>query len=282
MNDSHHDSLTQEQTEVLLEQALDLYDLQLYRECLALLDQVLPLERDNAHIYYCRGNTRYELRDYRGAAAEYLWALRQAPYFAEAAANLGNAYHNLKQYEKSLLAHKRAAHLAPNDGDIFYNCANTLAAVGRLSEAALAFSTSIQLKPTFASGYLNRGNTLSRLGRHEEALADYRQAVTLSPDDSNIAWTVAWAHFGKEALTETVVQELGCISCLAPDEWDPHFWTGVVAALQGELQAAQQAIEKALEVGLPPLLLAPLYWLKLTRADFFEQYACGLLQRFGI
>jgi tetratricopeptide (TPR) repeat protein len=306
----------QEQAEALYIRALTLYDQQQYGECLALLGQALPLERDNAHIYYSRGNVRYALGDYRGAAAEYLWALRRAPYYVSAYNNLGNVYEALSQYEKSLAKYQHALHIEPDNATLYYNLAGVYHTLGRLPDALDALNTAIELEPEFGGSYLNRANVLSRLGRHREALADYQQALLLEPEDSNTAWTVAWSNFGKVAPTSAEVVQLERISLLDPkhytsycclavialyhsdsqaalthlsealrlesDQWDPHFWCGIAAALQGEPEIAWQAIEKAVDMGLPPLLLTPLYWLQSSCPDFFEKYARGLLQRFGI
>jgi hypothetical protein len=46
--------------------------------------------------------------------------------------------------------------------------------------------------------------------------------------------------------------------------------------------AAVEAIEKALGVGLPPVLLMPLYWLERDRPDFFGEYARPLLEKYGV
>lgn len=312
MNESNE----QKEAEVLYQTAMDLFDQQRFGECLSLLRRALALDTENAHIYYEQGNALYEMKRYRDAAASYLWALRRDPYFVSAMTNLGNAYCFLKMCSKSLKLYERAAQLDPDNGYILYNYANALAEIGLLQEAVEAYSLSIQLMPAFDGNYLNRANTLSRLMKHQEALADYQQALALTPGDSNIAWTVCWAHFGSEPLTDQVVQELERISrldpkhytsqmCLGvialsreatqeslfhleqavtaePEQWDPHFWIGLVAALTGETEIARQAIERSLELGLPPLLLTPLYWLKSLRPDFFELHAVGLLQRSGL
>src|SRR5581483_5040326 len=140
-------------------------------------------------------------------------------------------------------------------------------------------------EPECGDNYLNRANVRSRLGRHQEALFDYTQVRKLSPNDSNNAWTAAWAHFGQEGLSEAAVQELEriavidpshytsacCLGVIAlhhsdidtalayfeqaaslePTQWDPPFWTAMGAAMRGEMEVARQAIEYALELGLP-------------------------------
>jgi hypothetical protein len=45
---------------------------------------------------------------------------------------------------------------------------------------------------------------------------------------------------------------------------------------------AIQAIEKSLEVGLPPVLLTPLYWLEKDRPEVFVSYAQPLLDGMGL
>ncbi len=305
-----------EHADQLYDQALDLFDQQQYTDALTLLGQALPLEPDRAHIYYARGNTRAEMKEYRRAAAEYLLALRCAPYHFEASLNLGCAYEALGWYEKSLAQYQHALSLAPENAIAHYNLGGIYHTLGRLPLALAALNTAIELDPAFGGCYLNRANVLSRLGQHEEALADYRRALSLEPDDSNTAWTATWAQFGREGLTSAQVVELERISrldsthytstcCLAvlalhradtqaarlyleqavkmePEQWDPHFWIGIVAAMSGEIEVARHAIERSLELGLPPLLLTPLFWLHAARASSFEQYARDLLQRCGV
>ena len=316
MNDTQFDSQSTEQAEVFYEQALDLFEQKRYSECLTLLDQAVCLQRDNAYIYYSRGNTRYELKDFRGAAAEFLWALRCAPYYFSASMNLGNTYLALGQYEKSLAQYLHALPLEPECAVAHYNLGGAYHALGRLPEALNALNRAIELDPVFAGCYLNRANVLSRLGRHDEALADYRQALALEPNDSNTAWTVAWAQFGREGLRDAEAGELERVShldpahytshcclavvafhdedpqaalrhleqamALAPKEWDTHFWIGLLAAIQGETEIARQAITASLELGLPLMLLTPLYWLQSARTDFYESYARGVLLHHGI
>jgi len=61
---------------------------------------------------------------------------------------------------------------------------------------------------------------------------------------------------------------------------DIFFWKGIVHAYLGKDNEAIAAIEKSLELGLPPLLLSPLRWLEQDRPDFYRKYAASLLARF--
>ena len=44
-------------------------------------------------------------------------------------------------------------------------------------------------------------------------------------------------------------------------------------------EEAMEAVEKALEEGMPPVLLAPLCWFKQKRPDFYEKYVVPLLAK---
>ena len=73
-------------------------------------------------------------------------------------------------------------------------------------------------------------------------------------------------------------------STVHTDPWEPYFWQGLFCAYyyKGRYQKAVEAIEKSLELGLPPILLTPLYWQENDRRDFFEQYARPLLAQYDI
>ena len=51
---------------------------------------------------------------------------------------------------------------------------------------------------------------------------------------------------------------------------------------RGRNHVAIEAVEKALEVGLPPILLTPLHWLEKDLPDFYEQHAAPLLARYDV
>ncbi len=71
---------------------------------------------------------------------------------------------------------------------------------------------------------------------------------------------------------------------LKPEEWDAYFWKGMLYAYyyRGRNPAAMEAVEKALEVGLPPVLLTPLHWLEKDLPDFYEQHAAPLLAQYEV
>ncbi len=66
---------------------------------------------------------------------------------------------------------------------------------------------------------------------------------------------------------------------LDPLGWDAYFWRGVAHASLSQNEDTKVAIEKSLELGLPPVLLTPLRWLEQDRPDFYIKYVVPLLAR---
>ena len=69
---------------------------------------------------------------------------------------------------------------------------------------------------------------------------------------------------------------------LEPEQCDPYFWLGMVFAANGQVTEAEEMIDQALKLGLPPLLLTPLYWLQTDQPDFFVTYAKPKLEHYHL
>jgi tetratricopeptide (TPR) repeat protein len=76
----------------------------------------------------------------------------------------------------------------------------------------------------------------------------------------------------EEALTE--LEQAGRMNP------DAYFWKGVVYASLKQDKEAITAIEKAIELELIPVLLAPLRWFEQDRPEFYEKYAASLLAQY--
>ncbi len=283
----------------------------LYVDEQVMLDSIIREGELDAHAYYVRGNTLYERQSYARAVESYRRAFALDPALYQAAVNAGNAAatEDLQDYQQALAWYEQALQVAPYDAEIYYCRANVFSMVGMLEEALESYNHAITLAPPCSHATFNRASVLSRLHRHAEAFADYDQAFLVEQQEINTAWTVAWAHFGKD-LSEDMALHLEQIATydpshytsalchavillthadprqallfveralLQPLQWDPHFWVGMIYASLGFYQQAQHAIENALKLGLPLLMLMPLFWLETTHPDFFANYARPLL-----
>ena len=81
---------------------------------------------------------------------------------------------------------------------------------------------------------------------------------------------------------EEALQELEQAIQIAPEEWDAYFWKGIAYASLQRDEEATTTIEKALELGLPPILLTPLRWFEHDRPDFYQQYVVPLMAHYDL
>ncbi len=150
----------------------------------------------------------------------------------------------------------------------------------------------------------------------KQARNDYDLSWKLDTTDVNAGWMAEWAGMGKERVGTKIAGRLEHVASVAPEEYsayicrgvalglrnklheglaeleqamllepeveDAYFWKGMICAYLGRNSVAIEAIEKALEVELPPILLTPLYWLEQDRPDFFREYAGPLLAKYGV
>ena len=287
----------------------------MYNECLTLLTGAIESGLGSTTLYHNRGVARYELGDYQGARADYQQALALDPHNVAAITNLGLVSLAEKNYEAALQQYEVAHSLEPENGGVHYHRGDALRLLGRIEDALEAYSCALTYIPDDAGAYLNRGNLLGMMGRRTEALADYEQAFHYGSDDINIVWTVAWSRMSPTSKPEKMMGSLANIAelepdhytaflCqavraflqydlpaafshakkaleLAPDEWDGHFWLGMILA-SSQPEQAQQSIQKSLELGLPLFLLTPLHWLAQRCPNFFEEYADTLLTAKGV
>ena len=81
---------------------------------------------------------------------------------------------------------------------------------------------------------------------------------------------------------EKALKELEQASKLDPDSEDAYFWISIAYASLGQDDEAKAAIDRSLELKLPPVLLTPLRWLGEDRQDFYEKYVEPLLTSYNV
>src|SRR5262249_52886575 len=150
------------------------------------------------------------------------------------------------------------------------------------------------IDPYYANAHLLRGYTYLWLENSGQAIADFTRSWELSSTGIKSRWTIEWSHMnqerpgiGKIKLLEGIAdpdpERYWSLVCRGVALWlgqhfeealalleraislepytpDCYFWQGMAYASLTEYTAAIGAIKKALELGLPPILLRPLRW----------------------
>ena len=109
--------------------------------------------------------------------------------------------------------------------------------------------------PQHATVHIYRGVAQWRRGHLEEALAELEQVLSSDPEQ--------WDPY-------------------LDKQFDPYFWKGMICASLRRDEEAIAAIEKSLELELPPILLTPLRWFEHDRPDFYQKYVVPLMARYDL
>lgn len=244
-----------------------------------------------AHIYRKRGFAyKKELEAYEQAKADFDRAIELDSYYARAYASRWDIYRLRGEYAKAMQDLNRAVELDPNNGWMYGLRGLTYLELGDTMQAELDFKRSSELAPerirsewmTEWLGMCQESSSLHRINRLE-SIAEVEQ------NQEPVVWPV------QNLYTAHICQGVACYlledfsaaqlhlekaKLLKPRWWDAHFWSGMVCAMLGQNRESASGIEKALELGMPSILLAPLHWLEQKRPEFYEKYASPILARF--
>jgi tetratricopeptide (TPR) repeat protein len=149
-----------------------------------------------------------------------------------------------------------------------------------------------------------------------QARVDFIQSLELNPKNVNYCWIVEWSGMGQEGPDDEMLGRLEAIAAeypedgwalvcrgvalwlrkhfeeavtlldqaitLKPGVYDPYFWKGMAYASLGQEEEAMEAIEKALEERLPPILITPLKWFEQDKPDFYQKYVVPLMAHYDL
>ena len=120
--------------------------------------------------------------------------------------------------------------------------------------------------------------------RPEREIAERLEKMAEGSPQDYAAYVCRGVASGLQGKLKDGLAELERAISLESESWDAYFWKGMLCAYyyQGRYEQAKAAVEKALEVELPPVLLMGLYWLEKERPLFFEQYARPLLEHYSV
>lgn len=230
---------------------------------------------------------------------------------ADAARSLGQMDQVFADYTKALETYPEASSLYNKRGTAYLETADYERALEDFNEA-------IERDKKQTDYYLNRGACYLFLRKTALALNDLQYALALDPEDIDIAWLALYTTFDKARPGLQIVQRLQRIADQAPasttgllcqalvlslhgkiraglttvehalteedQRADLHFWKGMLSAYyyRNQDENALKDVKYALELGLPPLLLTPLYWFAQDRPDFYAHYAQPLLSQYNV
>jgi adenylate cyclase len=225
-----HEAIDLQPGNWLARQALGhfLFSLGRFKEAAEEFRRVIELTPDNAGGHSNLGAVFYMTGDLERAAECWQTALRIAPS-ALTCTNLGSLYFLLGRFEDAAEVLERAVALAPDD----HRPRGVLADALRQLPA--------------------RADDARR--RNAEAIALAERTLAVDPDDAEALGLLG--HYYAEAGDAARARELtGRALALAPLDPQLRFYAACTLVRLGDLEAAQAALERAVELGYPPKWIA--------------------------
>jgi tetratricopeptide (TPR) repeat protein len=287
--------------------------LNMHYEAIADFNRALAIDPSLATVYYNRALSFARLRHFEQAIDDYTSALSLDPALRAIYHDRGNAYFELKNYQKAIDDYSQGFELNPHDILLAYNRGCAYLALNEPLKAIEDFNHVITVLPNFACTYNNRGEAYLRLRNLAQARADCRRSWHLDSSHVDHGWMMQWIDMCMiqpevgmaeclEHIAQAGPQDYSAYLCrgvaqwlrgnctyalteieraitMEQEQWGAYFWRGVVYATLCRDEEAVASLQYALALNMPPVLLAPLQWIKHERPDFYAQYVLPLLKR---
>ncbi len=265
------------------------WDLEEYRQAIADFNHALELDPSRVLAYQGRGWAYWKLKEYQRAITDFYRILDLNPNYTSAYNFLGSIYREHKEYQRAIANFSRMIEIKPNFYGAYFQRGHTYLFLKNIRQAMLDFTRSWELNSTNLRGrWMTEWSGMCQ-ERHDTIPPERLEAIAaIDPRHAtaHVCQGVAWWLRGhlEEAMAELEQATLLDPNQWDPDpyfqQWDPYFWKGMICASLRRDEEAIAAIEKSLELGLPPVLLAPLRWLEPERPDFYEKFVIPLLARY--
>ena len=286
-----------------------------YPEALAYHNQALEQNPQDVDAYFGRGWAYNNFGEYQRALDDFEHVLKLAPNYHNPGGlynGLRWAYYKTGKYQQALAANDYLLKRGPGDYESYVFRSRCFRSLKDYPQSIDACNHALELAPKQADAYFQRGLTYLWLKDLGQAQADFARSCKLKPTRIDATLLDEWAGMCQGAADPLVSERLEAIAtadledytahiCLGTalllrrnlrgafaeleqalvptrhEEWKAHFWKGMISAFLEQDEEAIAAIEKALDLELPPILLAPLHWFEQERPDFYGKYVVPLL-----
>ena len=155
-----------------------------YKESLALLQELIQKNPNNARYHNSCGVTLHEMGQYEEALAEKHKAIALEPDNARYHDSCGVTLNKMGRYEEALAEKQKAIALEPNNAIHHGSCGMILYTMERYKEAVVAFKKAVELDPKNVIYYSNLSQTYNKMGLENEAAQTEEKAKQLQGNSS--------------------------------------------------------------------------------------------------
>lgn len=287
-----------------------------YEKAIADFTTAIELAPRSARFYAERGIVYDDLSEYEKAITDFTRAIELRPQEAGFYRMRGSAYNKVKEYEKAIADFSYAIELQPSNANLYSSRGYALFQSKAYEQAIVDYTRAITLDTASKSAYFWRGFAYLWLKERKLACADFVQHAALNPKNMYAAWMAIYSDLNKQRPGPEIIEAIEKIVAIDPQfdaalfcqgvalglannygkaisqlenslpsgrfMRDASFWKGLFYTYLGQSAEATQAITQALEAGLPPILLTPLYWLEQEQPEIYQTVVVPFLAQYDI
>jgi tetratricopeptide (TPR) repeat protein len=223
-------------------------DMERYRESLAVLERIEPVDEEFEDAVFIRGRLLHQLERH-DQALEMLTTyladdLTRKPTFFIMAASL---YQDDDQPQKAVELLKMGAETYPDDERLLFEYGLQLERTDQLDRAISVMEQLIKVNPDHAEALNFVGYSWADSDRNlEQALSYITRAMELKPDNGYIQDSLGWVYYKLGDLERARSELIGALKLLPEDPYILEHMGDVYRAL-GEVSKALEAYRKALD-----------------------------------
>jgi tetratricopeptide (TPR) repeat protein len=132
-----------------------------------------------------------EQKRYPGAEVLLQQAVKLAPGFKQAWADLCSVQFEQEKYEDTIESAKRLNKLIPDSSDGHMWLAVAAAAAGRHADALESFDKVLEITPDHGGALCGKGNTYRTIGDQDSSVAAFRNSIKVNPLHAEAYWSLA-------------------------------------------------------------------------------------------
>ena len=218
-----------------------------WRNTTALFTHVLEVTERNAVAHDLLGLEWLEAGGLDQALAHLDEAVRIAPDYLDARANLAAALSRAGRHEEAVDQRREVLRRRPRDPDAHAHLGLALGRLGRHEEALASLAEALRLAPDNPVALRGSGVALTRQGKNEQAIAYLRRALRVDPGDAETHVNLGTVFLRQDEL-ERAEAEFEEALRIDPDNASAHKNLGVLLARQRKLGEAMAHFAEVLRV----------------------------------
>ena len=191
-------------TNLMIEKAHILSNLEKYDQSLEILEKALALQPNDPEVYTMRGNIYLVQGLHKEAIKNYNKAIPLSEDKADLNYQIGLAYQSAFKYQKAIEFYKKSIEIDINHENALYELAYCLDITNQLEHSISYYRKFIDQDPYSHYAWYNLGIVYNKLGNFEEAIKAYEYATLIDDSFASAYFNMGNSYMSLEKYTQAI------------------------------------------------------------------------------